>query len=585
MRPRNFIALLAAFATASPAATITVNGTADTAADDGVCTLREAIVAASTNVASGASAGECAAGDAPPAIDAIAFAIPDGDPGCSAETHVCTIVPAIALPIVSNPVLIDGYTQPGTQANTLAIGDDAVLRVEIDGSNVNPVLNFAGSAGGDASGSTVRGVVIDHISSSGISCGFGNCANDLVIAGNFLGVDPDGTTMNGAAGSLAVYPSTDSGVILGGTAPADRNLIAGGVLFSVCSHAAVQGNYFDVDRTGMTALQPAPTNALDIDNSDHITVGGAEPGAGNVFGTWASNGIQIATANSTLQPPSSNVVQGNFVGTDASGTRRLSPGQVGIAIGETVGNTGAATGNVIGGGAPGEGNVIVGAGLAGIFIQTDETDVFVEGNLIGTDASGTVALPNASGVVASSGGGVIGGTAAGEGNRIEFSTRDGIAVSGATTVFAMLGNALYANGTLGISLGPSDLPTPNDAGDADTGPNGMQNYPVVSHVTIDPHTAVHVSGSLDSTADMTFRLEFFANAGCDPSGNGEGEIFLGALDVATSGNDATFGPIDFVVPPDRHVITATATDPAGNTSELSACGNQDTIFSDGFDGD
>jgi hypothetical protein len=149
----------------------------------------------------------------------------------------------------------------------------------------------------------------------------------------------------------------------------------------------------------------------------------------------------------------------------------------------------------------------------------------------------------------------------------------------------MPGKAVYANGALGISLSPSDTPTPNDDGDADTGPNGLQNYPVVSLVTIDPHTAVHVSGSLDSTADTAFRLEFFANAGCDPSGNGEGKIFLGAIEVTTSGNDATFGPIDFTVPADRHVITATATDAAGNTSEFAACGNQDTIFSDGFDGD
>ena len=584
---RLFAGSAALLAAAAPAATIVVNGSGDAVADDGTCTLREAIVAASANSASGASAGECAAGDPAPAVDTIAFAIPDDDPGCSTQTHVCTIAPATTLPVVSNPVLIDGYTQPGTQPNMLAVGDGAVLRIEIDGTSVNPVLNFAGPAGGaanDASGSTVRGLVIDHISSSGISCGFGNCANDLVIAGNFLGVDPSGTTMNGPAGSAPVYPITESGMILGGTSPADRNLIGGGVLFSICSNGTVRGNYFNVDRTGTTALAPAPANSLDIDNSDHIIVGGAAPGAANVFGAWASNAIQIATANSTFQPPNAVVVQGNLVGTDATGTQRLSPGEIGITIGETLGNTGAGTGNVIGGGSPGEGNVVAGASIAGVLIQTDETDVVVQGNAIGTDASGTLALTNAIGVMATSGGGLIGGTSAGEGNRIERNARDGISVSGATSVFAMLGNALYANGTLGISLSPTDTPTPNDDGDPDTGPNGLQNYPVVTNAAIGPITSVHVSGSLDSSADTTFRVEFFANAGCNPSGNGEGEIFLGALDVTTIGTTATFGPVDFAVPDDRHVITATATDPEGDTSEFSYCGAEDSIFSDEFEG-
>jgi titin len=96
---------------------------------------------------------------------------------------------------------------------------------------------------------------------------------------------------------------------------------------------------------------------------------------------------------------------------------------------------------------------------------------------------------------------------------------------------------------------------------------------------------VHVSGSLNSEANKTYRLEFFANAGCDPSGHGEGKVFIGFTTVMTNPNDVAFGPLDFSVSADRHVITATATDPDGNTSEFSVCGSQDTIFSDGLDGD
>jgi hypothetical protein len=129
---------------------------------------------------------------------------------------------------------------------------------------------------------------------------------------------------------------------------------------------------------------------------------------------------------------------------------------------------------------------------------------------------------------------------------------------------------------------------PNDTDDADTGANNRQNYPVLSNDIILSKTSMHISGSLNSEASKTYRIEFFANAGCDASGHGQGKIFLPLavpLDVTTSPNDVAFGPIALTVPVDRHVITATATDPDGNTSEFSECSQEDTIFSDYFEGD
>jgi CSLREA domain-containing protein len=126
------------------AATITVNSTADVAADDGQCTLREAIVAANTNTASGGAAGECVAGNAFPTIDTIAFAI--------AGSGVHTITPTTVMPDIGEPLVIDGYTQPGASVNTLAVGNNAVLQIELNGS----ALPFAGLFRlGD--GSTIRG--------------------------------------------------------------------------------------------------------------------------------------------------------------------------------------------------------------------------------------------------------------------------------------------------------------------------------------------------------------------------------------------------------------------------------------------
>ena len=123
------IALLVA-APGALASTITVNSTADTVADDGACTLREAIVAANTNAASGVTVGECDAGQAAPTADTIAFAI--------AGSGVRTIGPTSALPAITEAVVIDGYTQrpcasnpePCSRANTKAIGDDAELLIE-----------------------------------------------------------------------------------------------------------------------------------------------------------------------------------------------------------------------------------------------------------------------------------------------------------------------------------------------------------------------------------------------------------------------------------------------------------------------
>ncbi len=112
---------------------------------------------------------------------------------------------------------------------------------------------------------------------------------------------------------------------------------------------------------------------------------------------------------------------------------------------------------------------------------------------------------------------------------------------------------------------------PNDAGDADTGANNVQNFPVLTSVT-SGSGSITMTGDLNSTATTDFRLEFFANAVCDPSGNGEGETLLGSTMVTTDGS----GNASFMVTLPATVavgqfITATATDPNNNTSEFSQC--------------
>ena len=167
---------------------------------------------------------------------------------------------------------------------------------------------------------------------------------------------------------------------------------------------------------------------------------------------------------------------------------------------------------------------------------------------------------------------VVGGAAPGAANLIEFNVGAGVTVESGTGN-SILSNSIDANGGLGIDLFPSGV-TPNDPGDPDAGANNLQNFPSVGLVTsfcaFTCFTRIPVT--LDSTPNTQFRLEFFSNPACDPSGNGEGRQFLGSASLTTgSGGSAS----TFVVLPVRvsggSVVTATATDPAMNTSEFSNC--------------
>ncbi|MGI8955297.1 MAG: hypothetical protein ACR2II_00045, partial [Chthoniobacterales bacterium] len=134
---------------------------------------------------------------------------------------------------------------------------------------------------------------------------------------------------------------------------------------------------------------------------------------------------------------------------------------------------------------------------------------------------------------------------------------------------SILGNAIFANSGLGIDLGGNGA-TPNDTGDGDTGPNNLQNFPVLTSASIAGGTAT-IAGTLNSSANTQFPVEFFANAACDPSGFGEGQTFIGRINVTTNSSGNASFSVMLPTAVTGGNITATATDPAGNTSEFSAC--------------
>jgi hypothetical protein len=225
-------------------------------------------------------------------------------------------------------------------------------------------------------------------------------------------------------------------------------------------------------------------------------------------------------------------------------------------------------------------NIISGNGLHGIEIG-DASTTLIQGNFIGTDVNGTGNLGNTGiGISLNSTNNTIGGVTAGAGNIIAFNgtapgrqDSQGIYVSSFSSGISILGNSIFANAALGINLGggteDASGVTANDSCDADDGANHLQNYPVLKSVA-NTAGSVNITGTLSSTANTTFRLEFFGNDAIDSSGYGEGKVFLGFANVTTNANcNASFN-VSLPTTAAAQRVTATATDPLGNTSEFSA---------------
>ena len=243
-------------------------------------------------------------------------------------------------------------------------------------------------------------------------------------------------------------------------------------------------------------------------------------------------------------------------------------GFVGTPIVELNGNGLSGAGlDISAGGTTIRGLIVNGFGGDGILVRSGNGSV-IENNWIGTDATGTIARPNGRGVRVLTSSNRVGGTAPGAANLIAFNTGAGIAIeTGAAN--SIYENSIFSNGGLGIDLDSNGV-TLNDAGDVDPGGNLLQNFPVLTSAVAGGGTMV-VQGTLNSTATTTFRLEFFSNAACDASGNGEGRTFIGAASVTTnaSGNAAINVSLPAVAA--GQAITSTATPVSNNTSEFSAC--------------
>ena len=489
------------------------------------CTLRAAIQEA--NATTGA--------------DTINFNIP--------TTGVATITPTSQLPAVTGPVTINGYSQPGASPNTKAVGNDAVLKIELSGLGGGSGLVITGS------NSTVKGLVINRLGAGIHIDGSGATGNKVM--GNYIGTDASGTQDLGNASYGVTIDGANNTV--GGATAAERNVISGndflGVLFEDTGAGGnkVMGNYIGTDASGTQDLGNA-SHGVSIDDVPNNIIGGTTTGARNVISGNDGQGVVIFGNHG-------NKITGNYVGTDATGTKDLGNTYHGVYIDYGKNNT-------IGGTTAGERNVISGNNGNGILIEgAGATGNKVLGNYLGTDKNGAALGNSANGVyIGEAPDNTIGGATAGERNTISGNDGSGVSIVGDTaTANRILQNAIFSNGGLGIDLG-DDGPTANDPGDTDTGPNNLQNKPVISSARTGSLKTT-IKGSLNSTPNKTFLVRFFSN----PSGTDEGKTFIGQKPVTT---DAS-GNATFIFTPSQKVgvgrtVTATATGPAGNTSEFSA---------------
>jgi len=507
----------------------------------------------------------------------------------------------------------------GTDASGLMKLGNALAGVTVTGGSSNQIGSPLPSGGNVISGNLQDGIFIATNS-------VGNR-----VQGNLIGVDVHGTNalgnaLNGVAINSAAFN------LIGGEETGERNVISGNTnagiwLFrAAATNNIVQGNFIGTDSTGRTALRNL-TSGIQIEAPRNL-IGGSPSGAGNVISGNGHMGVWLLNTNAF-----ENVVVGNLIGTALGGTNGLGNVSAGVGItdaannqigGSTAGernlisangfpaNNGgvfvlgskatgnrflgnfvgtdingqsalpnryegfyivAANGNVIGGDLPGAGNLISGNNTRGLRV-TNSCYTEVSGNVFGTRLDGITALANGQFNVEleeNSSSNRIGGVSVGAGNRIAFSGGGfaAIRVRDLSTNNVILGNAVFSNTGLGIDLSAAGVSV-NDDCDGDSGGNMRQNFPVLTQAYTSGNTGVH--GYFNSRPNTTYLLQFFATPACDPRGNGPGRDYLGEVVLTAGGNCSNrFAATLPAAVPAGYVITATATDPANNTSEFSAC--------------
>jgi PKD repeat protein len=491
----------------------------------GVCTLRAAIQEA----------------DRHSGPDSIAFAIPG--------TGIKTIALKRALPPLDDDTggtTIDGYTQAGAAANTDPAASNARIRVQVKGAG-----EFTGwsSIVVTAPHNTIRGISIFRSWRAISLLGLG--AYDTAIVGSFVGTNANATyrspTFNAANGALYLNSGANHNLI-GSPTNADRILVSGSPATGVYFNG--QGTNGNIVRNAIVGLSPSGnaslTNLLEgIDlngGSSYNIIGGTGAGQRNVVSGNTHSGIEVSHGTNTI----GNRIVGNFVGTLLSGNGMgawTANVDFGVHVEDGVQDTYVAD-NVIGNSLDG------GMEISG-FTQGTSRGTVVERNRIGIALNGSPIPNKAAGIVIEH---LTNTSRIGPANIIT-NNPVGIILRDATSHGDLVtANSIYANKGLGIDIYPRGV-TPNDFGDLDTGADQLLNFPVLSAVT--PSLA-------QGSACASCQVEVFLSDG-GARAFGEGQTLLGS---GRAGVDGRFA-VALTGAAVGAYVTATASDPAGDTSEFS----------------
>ncbi len=510
-------------------------------------------------------------------------------------------------------------TGAGNLVGTAAKGEGNLLSDNATGVEVLAGNGTGNRIQGNLVGTDVTGTQDLGNSGDGISVAAGS-AGTLIGgsqsgAGNVIGGNDSGIVLSGDANSvlgnrigttiaadtalpndIGVEINGADGNTIGGEASGEANVISGNddtgiyinddVDFDPAMNNRVEGNRIGTNLAGTLGV-PNTGDGIDIVSSSFNTIGGRSAGAGNLIAGNDDDGVRIRV---TAGASAGNEIVGNVIGLDAADAA-LPNGGDGINL--VGGNS-----NTIGGTGSRAGNVIAANGDDGIELDDADTNS-VLANQIGTDATGTLDRGNGGSGVRIDGDlnrvGDENGVA--PANTIAFNDEDGVTVEDGVGN-RISHNGIRANDELGIDLDGDEL-TDNDllALDADSGPNDLQNFPVVATAlrrveqTPGPNGLpvftflTDVTWTLDSEASRSFVIEFYANATCDPSQPAEGEVFLGSTFAQTDAAGLAAGTATVAAAPVGQSVTATAmilapgTPPGqigfpssnSHTSEFSAC--------------
>jgi parallel beta-helix repeat protein len=497
-----------------------VQQVADLPGPDGMVSLREAIIAANNTTGP----------------QAIGFNIPTSDAGF--DGTVFTIRPLVGFDELSGGgTTIDGVTQTAFSGNTNLVGPEIVLNGGL----------VAGCANGFtivSANNVVHGLVINGFAGNSqcLPAGVwmdGPQASDNLVSGCIIGLDATGTAIVGNAHGVNIQYGTNNRV--GGASSAERNVISGNVVRGISLYSdtnVVLGNYIGTDVTGMLAIGNGEQDGIEVKGRNNLV-------EGNII-SGNRDGVMLGPEG----VGGGNIIRGNFLGTDVTGTVALGNREDGVRVGSD--------GNII------VGNLVSGNTEAGVGFYAANNNV-VRSNRIGTDINGNPSLGNGEHGVQVCCGPSTGNRV--EDNLIAGNVQEGVAIfEGLRNPISR--NHILGNGLLGIRLGDGG-PLPNDPGDVDAGPNESMNYPVLDLALAAPGQLI-VRGTIDTQDPAHVLIEFFVNPvptpGGDPSGHGEGAVFLGTARPNASGT------VVATLPPTLAgtIITATATDAAGNTSEFAA---------------